>query len=318
MRNRGYQHARWLTCFVFFLSCLALVLSFLQVPHSLVASPSPPELELVVLGSGGPRAFGRAASSYLVLLDGRAKILVDAGSGAFTRLGETHIDINNLDLVLLTHLHIDHSADVPSMFKARGMVRSEPMSFRVFGPLGKGLYPNTTEFIHLLFEQHGIFAYQKTFGAKEEITTTDLPIELTAPQREIFSENGAKITAVATHHGDAPSVAYRIDYKGKSITFSGDLDPTALSNLTRLANSSDLLVFNCAVLDPPGSPTELYTRHTPPKQIGETARNAGVKALLLSHIPPAVEKAESQVMQSVKASYLGSVQLAQDRMRLKF
>ena len=112
-------------------------------------------------------------------------------------------------------------------------------------------------------------------------------------------------------------MAYRIDGPGVSVVFSGDLDPTALPNLTRLARGADLLVFNCAVLDPPGSPSELYTRHTPPRQIGELARAAGVKRLLLSHIAPLVEKGLAAVVASVTSSYPGPVEVAQDRMRIR-
>ena len=55
-------------------------------PIRLAAAPVKPALEVVVLGSGGPRAFGRAGSSYIVLVDGRPRILLDAGPGAFLRI----------------------------------------------------------------------------------------------------------------------------------------------------------------------------------------------------------------------------------------
>jgi len=65
---------------------------------------------------------GRAASSNAIVLDGKARILVDAGSGAAVRLGEVGLDIEDLDTILLTHLHIDHSGDLPGVAKARGMI----------------------------------------------------------------------------------------------------------------------------------------------------------------------------------------------------
>jgi hypothetical protein len=45
------------------------------------ASAVMPTLEVVVLGSGGPRAFGRAGSSYFVLVDGTSRILLDFRAG---------------------------------------------------------------------------------------------------------------------------------------------------------------------------------------------------------------------------------------------
>src|SRR5262249_29638438 len=63
-----------------------IVVAFGGTP-SASARPMTAPLELVVLGSGGPGATGRAASCYLVFIDGEARILVDAGPGAFARLG---------------------------------------------------------------------------------------------------------------------------------------------------------------------------------------------------------------------------------------
>ena len=54
-------------------------------------------MEVVFLGTGGPRAAGRAASCNLILIHGKARLLVDAGSGAFTRLGELGIGLHDLD-----------------------------------------------------------------------------------------------------------------------------------------------------------------------------------------------------------------------------
>src|SRR4029077_7795960 len=71
--------------------------------------PNKAHLELIVLGSGGPRAFGRGATSYAVLVDGTPRILVDAGAGAFIESGKLGLDFDHLDIVLLTHLHIDHT-----------------------------------------------------------------------------------------------------------------------------------------------------------------------------------------------------------------
>src|ERR1700690_17570 len=68
-------------------------------------TPRKAALQVVVLGSGGPRPFGRAGSGYLVLVDGTPRILLDAGPGAFLRIGELQLDLEQVDIVLLTHLH---------------------------------------------------------------------------------------------------------------------------------------------------------------------------------------------------------------------
>lgn len=70
---------------------LALLVAACLSIHSGAAQTAAAPLELMVLGSGGPGAVGRAASCYLVLINGNARILVDAGPGAFARLVTSNI-----------------------------------------------------------------------------------------------------------------------------------------------------------------------------------------------------------------------------------
>ena len=276
-----------------------------------------PALELVVLGSGGPGAVGRAASGYLVLLDGVPRILVDAGPGTFTRLGEAGLSLARTDIVLLTHLHADHVGELPGLFKARAVSSGGPITFRVFGPDGRkgrkddATFPSISRFMHLLFDQQGAFGYLRDFSAPMTIQPTDIATGKGAA-RVLLSEDGLTIRATPGHHRDAPAVIYRVDYAGKSITFTGDIDAAGWPHLRTLAQGSDVLVFNSVVLDPPGSPPVLYTLHTPPKAIGEIARDMGVKQLVLSHLSPAVEKSRDAVNASIARNYSGAVSFASD------
>jgi len=297
------------------LMALAAVIA-VSFPVRLHASPAKPALEVVVLGSGGPRAFGRAGSSYIVLVGGTPRILVDAGPGAFLRIGELGIDLEKVDTVLLTHLHIDHSADLAAFFNDRALTANGPITYRIFGPDGAGLFPKTTRFVDLLVGSGGAFAYQKTFGADETFAVRDLAISLNSPRTKIVDNNGLVVEEIATHHDDCPSVAYRISYRGATLVFSGDMDASAIPNLVQLAKNADLLIFNCAVLDPPGSPPQLYALHTPPRKIGEAARDSGVKSLLLSHTAPDIESQENAVRKSIRASFAGPVAFASDKMRV--
>jgi ribonuclease BN (tRNA processing enzyme) len=120
------------------------------------------------------------------------------------------------------------------------------------------------------------------------------------------------LSAIAGHHGEAPSVVYRVDYGGRSITFSGDIDPLGHDALVRLAKDTSLLVFDAVVLDPPGSPPQLYGLHTAPRDIGRLARQAHAGKLLLSHLNPAIDHAQSAVRASLRESYKGPVEFARD------
>jgi ribonuclease BN (tRNA processing enzyme) len=293
-------------------------------PASAEQSARPAQsLELLVLGSGGPGAEGRASSSYILLVDGTPRILIDSGPGSFARLGEAHIDLAALGVVLLTHLHIDHAAELPGIVKARAVSAGQPIHFDVFGPGGHAArgdvpsFPSTRRFIELLFGRDGAFAYLKDFAAPVSFTVTDLPRSRRAARSEaIYQHGNIAIHALQGHHDDAPAIIYRVDVSGRSVVFSGDIDAQGLPALERIAQGADLLVFDAVVLDPPGSPAILYTLHSPPKAIGEIAARDHVGSLLLSHLSPAVEENRAAVSASIATQYTGHVVFASDGLRV--
>jgi ribonuclease BN (tRNA processing enzyme) len=69
-----------------------------------------------VLGSGGPELEDqRASSSYLVWQDARARVLIDSGGGSALRFGQSAARVAQLDVIVFTHLHIDHGTDFPAL-----------------------------------------------------------------------------------------------------------------------------------------------------------------------------------------------------------
>ncbi len=309
-----------------------LLLALLGLATAAMAQESPdrttaktPALELVVLGSGGPGALGRAASCHLVLIDGVPRILVDAGPGSFVRLGETGLPLDKIDIQLLTHLHADHAGDLPGLFKARAVVVHAPIRFEIFGPEGheaKGqaaYFPSTSHLIDLLFGAKGAFAYLPDFAGHITFHVKDLPATPRPGQQPIviFSEGDVVIRAIPGHHRDAPSVIYRIDYAGKSVTFSGDVDAEGLENLRKIAADTTLLIFNAVVLDPPKDPPILYTLHTPPGAIGRLANDSKVHSLLLAHLSPDTDQNRGEVETSIRQFYAGPITFASDKLRIE-
>ncbi|WP_397450025.1 MBL fold metallo-hydrolase [Pseudomonas sp. NA-150] len=318
------QHPARLMC----AALLSVSAGFAQAADTNVSA-----LEMVVLGSGGPGATGRAGAGYALLLDGKPRILVDAGPGTFVRMGEAKLDIRGLDIVLLTHLHVDHVGELPGIIKARAVSSRTDIHFQVFGPGGSNAdtdddgkpaahFPSTRHYIDLLFGSDGAFSYLQDFAGTVKFDTTDLFVSRAmdgdnATPQVILSQDGLVISAVKGHHRDAPSVIYRVDYKGKSITFSGDIDAHAHAALSRIAQGSELLVFNAVVLDPPNSPPILYTLHTSPSDIGKIAGAAKVSSLLLSHLSPTIDEARNAVTLSIRQHYQGDLKFAVDGMKFR-
>jgi len=315
------------------LMCAALLSALPGITGAWAAEQPPPAaLEMVVIGSGGPGASGRAGAGYVLLLDGKPRILVDAGPGTFVRLGEAKLALKDLDIVLLTHLHADHVAELPGIVKARAVSARTDIDFRVFGPGASAAvtdgvenpaarFPSTSHYIDLMFGKDGAFSYLHDFAGTVSFQTTDLFSPKTTDEedstpRTLLSQDGLVISAVAGHHRDSPAVIYRVDYKGKSITFSGDIDAQGHAALSRIAKGTQLLVFNAAVLDPPDSPPILYKLHTAPADIGTISGTAGVSDLLLSHLNRDIDDSREAVTQSIRKHYQGHLQFAEDGLRI--
>jgi ribonuclease BN (tRNA processing enzyme) len=270
-------------------------------------------LELLVLGSGGPRSAGRAASSYLFAVDGTPRIVIDAGPGSFARLGESGLSAEHLDSILLTHLHIDHAGDLAALVKSRALSAEGPMTFRIAGPTGGAAYPSTKDFVARLFGEDGAYAYLPSFRNELHLEVTEVPVDLDAAPRFVVDLDGVRVTSVAVDHGDVPTVAYRLEHGGRSFVVTGDL-ASRRGRIEELASGADVLVYGAAVLDPPGSPEKLYELHTPPARIGEVAAKAGAKTLVLGHIPPNVDAKQAEVLSSVRRAFAGEVRFAADCM----
>ena len=201
-------------------------------------------LAVQILGSGGPIADdNRASSGYLLWLDGRARLLVDAGGGVFLRFGEARARFEDLDAIVLTHLHTDHAADLPALLKSSYFSRRErPLA--IIGPTGSARWPGTSEFMRgLLNSKSGVFRYLDGFldgsGGMYLLRTRDIDTDIREPA--ILIDNGDyRVAAVGVHHGPVPALGLSIDVRNKRIALSGDQNDDNPA-FTRLIKNADLL-----------------------------------------------------------------------------
>src|SRR6201982_528248 len=116
-------------------------------PYAKAQSCGSQGIAVQVLGSGGPELQDkRASSSYLLWQDGRARALVDAGGGSALRFGQSGAQMSQLDAIMFTHFHVDHSADFSALIKSSWFEdRKRPLP--VYGPEGNDFMPSTTEFV---------------------------------------------------------------------------------------------------------------------------------------------------------------------------
>lgn len=198
-------------------------------------------LSVMVLGSGGPiaTAAGRASAGYLIFIDGKPRILMDVGGGTFQRIAESGVNIRDLDTVLLSHLHIDHTGDLSAAIKtiyfhnnlARAINPALPgrtAPINIFGPISTSFpngpggkfpgtnviqYPSTEDYVHNHYSvaKGGVERYLNAFApaisggaSKFAYTANDLSSNwMMAGNIETIldeGEGGLKITAIAINH----------------------------------------------------------------------------------------------------------------------
>ncbi|MDI3324281.1 MBL fold metallo-hydrolase [Pontibacterium granulatum] len=281
------------------------------------ASPEscdPERIQLQVLGSGGPELNDlRASTSYLVWLDGKARVMIDVGGGSSLNFEKSGAQFADLDAVLFTHLHVDHSADWPVFVKG-GFFTGRDRDLPVYGPYGNHLLPAVDKFQEALL---GLgWSYLSNYLVNDERAAYKLPATVVNAEDTVWFQSLERVTlkGLNVNHGPLPAVAWRVEAAGCSIVFSGDTSAIS-DNLTRLATSADLLVAHNAI---PEEAIGVARRlHMPPSRIGEIAAQAGVKKLVLSHRMLRTLERESDTLREIHKNYQGPVEFADDLSKYK-
>jgi ribonuclease BN (tRNA processing enzyme) len=279
---------------------------------------------LQVLGSGGPELqTKRASSSYLIWIDGKARVLVDSGGGSALRFGESGAQMMDLDVLLFTHLHADHRADLPALIKSSWFEdRKRPLP--IYGPGGNRLMPSTVTFVRALFDgTRGAYRYLGEFISPLDKSSYKLePRDVREPAPKIgsarrtdplilpvFSNERVRVQAVTVAHGQLPALAFRIETGGKTIVLSGDTNGNS-DGLQTLTAGADLFVAHNAV--PEGAGGVERALHMPPSVIGHIAQAAKVKQLVLSHRMLRTLGKEDETLGAIRKSYNGPAAFADD------
>jgi ribonuclease BN (tRNA processing enzyme) len=274
-------------------------------------------MQLQVLGSGGPEINdGLASSSYLIWIDGKAVLMIDAGGGSSLIFEKSSANFNHLKAILLTHLHVDHSAELPVYIKA-GYFTHRDQNLPIFGPTAGGEFPSTENFVKALFSDQQASVYPYLSDNLRQQQSTDFLLEPVSvnPEDKIWkhtiSEN-LSIAAIKVIHGAIPAIAWRVNYRGCSVSFSGDMNGSS-GNLQILAKDSQLLIANNAI---PENANPIAQRlHMTPSTIGKIAKQAGVKKLILSHFMNRSKDIKAQSKQIIAEYYPGEIIFAFDLLK---
>ncbi|MFT5704941.1 MAG: ribonuclease BN (tRNA processing enzyme) [Shewanella sp.] len=298
------------------LSFIALTTMMLSV--NVFSSVMPVEqcagMQIQTLGAGGPEINdGLASTSFLVWINGKTRVMVDAGGGSSLNFEQSTANFNDLQAILLTHLHVDHSAALPVYIKA-GFFTGREQPLGIFGPNSAVNFPSTTEFVSALFDDRQKSAFPYLSDNVRQQASTDYLIQPhnIVPDNKVWQHaltDDLSIAAINVLHGPVPALAWRVSLGECAVTFSGDMNGRS-GNLPVLAKGSQLLVANYAIGEHAGRAAK--NLHMTPQTIGEIAQQAKVNQLMLAHFMLRSTKTLDDSLAVIKAGFAGKVILANE------
>ncbi|MEF8779081.1 MAG: MBL fold metallo-hydrolase, partial [Haloferacaceae archaeon] len=208
------------------------------------------------------------------------------------RLSQVEAGYEAVSSVLLTHLHLDHVADLLPLLKARWLAGETHLE--VVGP------PGTKSLVDGLLDVHDYLRERVDLRLRE------------VHHEAAFSLAGFEIEALETRHS-MTCFAYRFSGGGSGnadFTFSGDSE--AFAGLANFADGSRVLAHDCSF--PDGLDV---SNHPTPTQLGEALAGTDVDRLYLTHRYPHTEGKGDDLRESVRsAGFGGEVRLARDGLRI--
>ena len=301
--------------------CIAAMACMVTMPFALAADEG--EIKLTFLGTGAPRPSQIRYGPAILVEAGDYKIMVDAGPGMRERLFQAggFEMLTTVDHLLITHLHFDHTISAPGLWLTGWLFgRKTPM--KVFGPTG-----TASMMEKFLAAYDWDIRYRTIVGVHKEgsqIIATDVEPGV------FFDKDGLKITAFNVEHMpinietgeslglEGATLGYRIDYKGRSVLFSGDTRSTPSSEIIPFGKGVDVLIHETQVPAPGDSPEAILANvslsvHSTPAQVAYIFEQKRPRLPVDSHhLPPAITPAEVLT----RADADGAMPLAVDLMTL--
>jgi ribonuclease BN (tRNA processing enzyme) len=186
-------------------------------------------VKLSILGSGS--AFSGCGGNACAVMDER--VMVDVGSPPHVLLPRLGLRPHDLELILLTHFHLDHLGMLPLLLGALAYHDDppEPGHLRIGGP------PGTRELVRrLVITGFGTFIQRRI----DEVVAPEYVVLQDGDDVQIA---GSRVRSHAVVHSTGPSLAYSVTRNGLRVGFSGD--STLCPGIRRLSAEVEVMVCEC-------------------------------------------------------------------------
>lgn len=185
------------------------------------------EMRVTACGTGMPTVRPKqAAACWLVELGNGDKFLFDIGAQSMSRIAAMKIPFDYLDKVFIGHLHLDHMADLATLWIG-GLKANRTFPLRVWGPSGPKPELGTIASLEHMqkmyaWEVASIVGKLDDRGIKIEVNEFDY----TAVNEVIYDENGVVIRSIPAVHAIDGAVSFILEWNGLKFAYSSDTSPT--------------------------------------------------------------------------------------------
>lgn len=294
----------------------------------------PDGLHVFLCGTGSPLPDVTRQGPCIGVLAGEQSYVFDTGSGSVRNMSLMGFPPGRLNGVFLTHLHSDHLDSLGELLLNAWVGGGRSVPLPVYGPVG------TREVVAGFNMAYRVDGGYRTAhhgpGVANPSGRGGRALEIETPehangQTVVIEDGPLRITAIRVSHAPVdPAFGYRIDYKDRSISISGD----TLYTETFVDGSKGVDIMFHEALDPemvgkigtvlagrgnaPGAKifADIPDYHATPEDAARAAQGAGAGALVFYHtIPPMPARLLEPLFLGEAASlYDGPITIGRDRM----
>jgi hypothetical protein len=201
------------------------------------AAPAPPRPPPGLTPSSPARVRAPESPPALaVLVDGRARILVDPAPGTSLSARARSLELGGLQAVLLSSTRPRNTAELPLLLGESG---GPGGTVRLVGPAAGGPWPSTSRWAGALFGSSGLYASLRASPRNLRVVGTDASV---GTERRVALDAGVSLRAVSRGSPDGPLTSFRIERGGASVVVLGPASAQPGPALTALVQGADLLV----------------------------------------------------------------------------
>jgi len=265
---------------------VALVCVFGSSDISQAPSKGAAATQVVLLGTGTPLPDPERFGPCTAIVVNGTPYLVDFGPGLVRRASAAYekgvlgLQVKNLKIGFLTHLHVDHTMGFPDvLFTPWIMGRTDPLE--VYGPRGTR---SMAEHIEKAYQEDTKIRTESL----EHSNTTGYKVNVHEIKPGIVHQDGnATVNAFAVRHGDwAKAYGYRFESQDRTVVISGDTSPTPA--IVENCNGCDVLIHEVYTQSSFGKISQQWQAyrsayHTSSKELAVIANRAKPALLILYH-----------------------------------